>query len=231
MTEPTEVEARGLLADPAQTTELERLRSELRVAKAGEAFGKVAVAERNQARYEGEIAEEAVAAAIRRWKAAESERDALSLLLRGMARKLVESRRFGRGWHDQWMSTRKTVHKLRAELDGAHLTLDTMAGRLNQARAERDERQARIEAATAELKKWNALATRESEWMPCRAALAALVGDQAIRRPLRKTTALPRLPAGETHALGACSCPKCTALSGKALRAVEERDDAAGDLP
>jgi hypothetical protein len=72
---------------------------------------------------------------------------------------------------------------------------------LDERTAERDERQARIDAATAELRKWDALATRESEWLPCRAGLAALQGDQPTE-PRHELV----LKSGLSGVTGACSC-------------------------
>lgn len=110
---------------------------------------------------------------------------------------------FGHGWHDQWMSTRETVHKRTAE---------------------RDERQARIDAALALLDpkvigKGDAF-TREEDIAHFDGIRAVLVGEQPSQA--ERPFAARLVDAAVFESLR---------LSGVALRDVEERDDAAGDLP
>ena len=207
MTEPTEVETSGLLADPAQTTELAIARCQTSCDDDCEApcheshevltrrHHDVDECEAGQRRWAEMRAERD--GYYRQWMSTRetvhkrtAERDALSLLLRGMARKLVAYRK--------WMSGDDVpvVHRLRRELDEVlwlHAeakwhqeqlddealrwteTAGQHAEELEQARVEGGERQARIDAALAELDEdgedWHGAVDAER-------VRAALVGDQ-----------------------------------------------------
>ena len=101
--------------------------------------------------------------------------------------------------------------------------------------AERDERQARIEAALALMDYWDAHGGSIPQGHRLRALLR---GDQ---QPAEEPKTVERVPCGnpDKHCgrlggsahCGGCRDDEPAPLSGFALRDVEERDDAAGDLP
>lgn len=174
-----------------------------------------------------------------------TERDALSLLLRGMARKLVAYRKWTLG------DDVPAVHRLRRELAEAREGGKKVLALAEQFQSERDERQARIDAAFTTCEAASvliSLAGNPSEWAAAealiadvRAALkgelparAALVGDQpTAEEPLHWRTedgGIAAVMCGTCNMLGGHD-DDCPRLSGEALRAVEEADDAAGDLP
>jgi hypothetical protein len=224
-----DLKAAGLLADPAQTTELEGVVDVPVGSKAYRLINELtadleqARAQRNEAmetagRLRDDVREHQVAAAdlygrvfvalglsiTEPWAGladaagrVRAERDALSLLLRGMARKLVAYRK--------WMSGDDVpvVHRLRREAE---------------------ERQARIDAALALLDpkvigKGDTF-TREEDIAHFGGIRAVLVGEQPgqAERPFAAR-------------LMDASIFECLRLSGVALRDVEEADDAAGDRP
>jgi hypothetical protein len=226
----------GLLADPAQTTEL-------------------AAAKRAYDTTVNEINKYAAQLTRKRYTIRDlthenrlltAQRDRLSLLLRGMARKLVNYRK--------WMSGDDVpvVHRLRreaeerqarvAELEASVGHHATMRG---DAAAQREMLKTRIDAALMVCDEypagWNAPTLAHDRLR------AALVGDQP---PAEATLECPhcrsliRAASGavtqldvDTH-LAVCGparqfARECatSALSGVALRDVEEAGDAAGDLP
>jgi hypothetical protein len=147
-----------------------------------------------------------------------AERDALSLLLRGMARKLVAYRK----WADGDVPT---VHRLRRELAEARDGGRKVLAIAEQFQAERDERQARIDAALVVLD-----GGVEFALMPgaLHAIRAALVGDQPNAPAVadRATEVADALAADPEVFREDIEGTPGGGLSGAALRAAEEADDA-----
>jgi hypothetical protein len=153
----------------------------------------------------------------------EDDRDALSLLLRGMARKLVAYRRQRLavvGEMELYETADERAHEL---ADRTRFLLDVTQDR-DRVLSELEKRQARIDAALALLDpkvigKGDTF-TREEDIAHFSGIRAVLVGEQPgqAERPFAAR-------------LMDASIFECLRLSGEALRDVEEADDAAGDLP